>query len=279
MNPLQILPPFTYSYQCGSAIVTSYIPVYMYATSLQLVSVILSTILIFTADHVIKYPSQILQRFPLVYWPDWDEDRSNSLKSSRMIRPHQILSILCSNLILLLSFGLCSPALGFYITASICFYGCFWLMVIGRYICLRKGQGIEKEIEVGEPKLRCDDEFVQLLNHQLQSLDLSDIKVCKWPVICTTCMFMTLLCWDMVGDQVGWYDAIWVPVVGSFILLLLWVWGLLLDRGVLDRYVSFQLFTPVTVSGHNMSNPPQLQVSSSNSVEFVTSSLHVIKEG
>lgn len=61
------------------------------------------------------------------------------------------------------------------------------------------------------------------LNQNVKNV-IKYISVCKWPVMFTSCFFITLLCWDMVGDQEGWYQGIWVPISGVimfFFFLLL----------------------------------------------------------
>lgn len=57
-----------------------------------------------------------------------------------------------------------------------------------------------------------------------QSLDsvCKYLVVCKRPVIFTSCLFITLLCWDMVGDKMGWYKAIWVPLSEVSIVIVIW---------------------------------------------------------
>lgn len=49
------------------------------------------------------------------------------------------------------------------------------------------------------------------------------ILTCKWPVIISSMTFVTLLCWEMVGDHYGWYGASWVPSVGLGMIVLLWL--------------------------------------------------------
>jgi hypothetical protein len=54
-----------------------------------------------------------------------------------MIKPHQIISKTMGNIILLLSFGLCSPVLCAYVAVSICLHLCSWLLLIGRFVSVR----------------------------------------------------------------------------------------------------------------------------------------------
>jgi hypothetical protein len=150
MDVLKITPPFFYSYQCGSTLITSYIPVYMYSVSLQLLdSIATFTFILLSSSHSItEHPhwSWLLKWFPGVCWPShWnnvDHDHHTSEltvneKPIRLVNPHEIISRMMNNLVLLLSFGLCSPVLCCYIALSICAHLSCWLILIGRFVCLR----------------------------------------------------------------------------------------------------------------------------------------------
>lgn len=153
MDVLRISPPFSYTYQCGSTLLTAYLPVYMYSISLQILSVLAKLTFVFSSN-LAEYPEWLMRLFPAVYWPvllrdrhtasltvnkerNWDEDGLTRLQdrpSIRLIRPYQILSSAMNNVILLLSFGLCSPILCCYITLNLSLTLCSWLMLIGRFV-------------------------------------------------------------------------------------------------------------------------------------------------
>jgi hypothetical protein len=142
MDELNITPPFFYSYQCGSTVLTSYIPVHMYSISLQVMSTIVSLVIIFSSSNMVQYPRWLLALFPGVCWPaHWQtvEGSARDLeeKPIRLIKPHQIISRTMNNIIMLLSFGLCSPVLCCYITVSISVHLFSWLMLVGRFLSSR----------------------------------------------------------------------------------------------------------------------------------------------
>jgi hypothetical protein len=143
MDVLKITPPFFYSYQCGSTLLTSYIPVHMYSVSLQILSTIATFIFVISSSSVMtQYPHWLLSLLPGVCWPGhWQSVESSSVdlnpKPIRLVEPHQIVSNTMSSLTLLLSFGLCSPVLCGYIALSICMYLCCWLMLVGRFVYFR----------------------------------------------------------------------------------------------------------------------------------------------
>jgi hypothetical protein len=143
MDALHVTPPFAYTYQCGSTLLAAYLPVYMYSVSLQILSLIAKLAFIF-CSNLAPYPLWVTRWFPGIYWPlssgnvrvdDAGRDSESSDKPSlSLIRPHQILSTAVNNLILMLSFGLCSPILCCFIALSLCVNLCSWLMLIGRFV-------------------------------------------------------------------------------------------------------------------------------------------------
>jgi hypothetical protein len=276
MPPLSIHPPFTYSYQCGSALLTSYLPVYMYSVSLQMLSIFLQSIMIFYSSHLTTLPFWWMDIFPGVYWPmRWNNSTAASDIGMAMVKPHKIISFAINNTILLFSFGLCSPVLGCYITLSLCVNLCFNLLMIGRFISWRlepwKRDHLQEDHKIQSTKLYSGDPFIYLLNQQVEGAHAS-FQAGKWPVIFTSTLFITLLCWDMVGDQVGWYAGLWVPFVGFAILLILAVW----ERVLVTRSgVCLSNLILSTLTGILHTSP------SSNSFELpvAISSLHRPQDG
>jgi hypothetical protein len=140
MDVLKITPPFFYSYQCGSTLLTSYLPVHMYSISLQIIYTFVSLIIIFSSSIWTQHPRWLLSLFPGVCWPSHWQHVGGSIVLQRqpvMIKPHRIISRTMNNIILLLSFGLCSPVLSVCIALSICVHLCSWLMLIGRFVSFR----------------------------------------------------------------------------------------------------------------------------------------------
>jgi hypothetical protein len=48
------------------------------------------------------------------------------------------------------------------------------------------------------------------------------MRSCRWLLIGTSCLFVTLLSWDIAGDQQGWHEASWVPMIGLGMMIVLW---------------------------------------------------------
>jgi hypothetical protein len=238
---------------------------------------------------------------------------SPSIPLRRLINPHQIISNVVSNIILLLSFGLCSPVLACYITLSTCVTGWCWSMLVGRFVSCRldatspsspssreddlhsatnpmpsvcdpEVEDKKDKLENGSAVAECVedggfssdsmsnasqetvDPFLTLLNHQLRGV-ASSLVACKWPVISTSCFFVTMLCWDMVGDEVGWKAGLWVPVAGAMMLLVVWLW----DHLLVSKVISLDFFHPLSSFLFSLNLPSS---SSAASVELVESALY-----
>jgi hypothetical protein len=312
---LKITPPFFYSYQCGSTLLTSYIPVHMYSISLQVLFTIVTLVIAFSSDWA-QHPSWLLSLFPGVCWPSHWQKVGGSIdlqkKPVRLISPHQIISRTMSNIILLLSFGLCSPVLCVFIAVSICVHLLSWLVLIGRFVSVRldalhaSGESPPStELDEGsivslsslpivrlisspplflaeapndsDLKTIIADPLLHLLDQQLQGVH-SSLLVCKWPVTLMSCFFVTLLCWDMAGDKGGWSQALWVPIVGVAMVLLIWVWDHLMKTRAADgawRYVSY-LFSSSS-SHHSSDHHPSASSicqDTAHSLQLVRPSLH-----
>ena len=118
MEVLKVTPPFTYSYQCGSTILTSYIPVYMYGVSIQIMIDLFRVIIIFQTKY---------ENIPKIIQQSLQLDPNN-------INPSKIISNLMNSMILLLSFGLSSPVLSVSICLGVIINISCWLMIIGKSI-------------------------------------------------------------------------------------------------------------------------------------------------
>jgi hypothetical protein len=264
MDPLKITPPFTYSYQCEATLLTSYIPVYFYSVSLQFISILMKLLMAFYS-HPNHYPTFIFKTFPGVFWPlYWNKEATLSLPSVRIIRPSEIICITINHLILFLTFGLCSPVLGCYLLLFICANLCSWVLFVGRFLKLRLNvfhnntarlsrscdhqtlssisnpmdDQIDEEENSANKLSSLQDEFIELLSSQLKPIS-TYIIVSKRPVVVTSGLFITLLCWEMVADAEGFDQALWVPLTGISMILLIWM----IDRWLSQGIAAFPLIT------------------------------------
>lgn len=118
MVGLSLIPPFTYSYQCGSTLLTSYIPVYLYSSISQIlltVFIVLLRLLTQDEDH------------PQLF-------RLHFFRPHELVHPSKIVSNVVNNIVLLLTFGLSSPVLCFGIgLCGIIDVSCY-LILLGRVL-------------------------------------------------------------------------------------------------------------------------------------------------
>jgi hypothetical protein len=112
------------------------------------------------------------------------------------------------------------------------------------------------------------DPLLHLLDQQLKGVHCS-LLVCKWPVTLMSCFFVTMLCWDMAGDKGGWLQALWVPIVGAVMALVIWVSDRQLMTATLHGSWSphFSSCSRLCPSSNRNTDP-------ADSLELVHSSLH-----
>ena len=63
--------------------------------------------------------------------------------------------------------------------------------------------------------------FVEMRNNVEDSLRY--LERCKWLIMVPSCLFVTVLSWDIVGDEVGWVVSYWIPLMGVVIMVTLWM--------------------------------------------------------
>jgi hypothetical protein len=244
----------------------------LFITSFQLISTLFKNFLITLCSSFSDSTFVWLMKYlPHLNWsfnfpnttvlnsPPNANSKSNLMDSNpdlpRLIAPYQIISNLMNNFILLLTFGLCSPLLGFSISLNI--YLCIWswLMLIGRFISFRVETFPIRPISLRHSSTHHDsyflnDPFLNLLNSQLYLVN-SSLLVCKWPIICISSLFITMLSWDMVGDEVGWFGGWWVPVVGLSLMALIWLWDRVLLKSEIKSSSDSHPIDPTHSSLHH----------------------------
>lgn len=149
----------------------------MYLVSLQIITNFIKLIITFSYNPYIKYPQRLMSKFAGVCWPQyWNspvaiDTVTPFFKSPKpMIQPYQILSFTMNNLILLLSFGLCSPVLCWSITLNVCLNLSSWLMLIGRFITHR--------LQYLSSNESVNDNIFNILSQQFVGVQ-SSLIVCK----------------------------------------------------------------------------------------------------
>jgi hypothetical protein len=217
-----VVPPFLYSNLCGSVILTSYIPVYIYMYILSVVITVAST---YTYCKYVNYTtlSTVIQKtFMGLMWPkhDWNGD-AESL-SRLLLKADNIVCNVLHHICILLTFGMCCPALAVAIAIFVSCKVWIFQIVLGRFL-----ETINHSEEVNNISIATKS--FDYPNNVWLALELaaSDIDVyvsnCMWEVVCMSSVFFALLCWDMASDTSLLKDAVWLPITAITIPLTMWL--------------------------------------------------------
>jgi len=137
-----MIPPFTYNNQCGSVLLSAYIPVLLlgYAIQIVLPLVVLGTLVTLRYESV---PLTCRLMLHGLIWPEHWLQGGDGYTHNRIVmdsRPDvmlQIRSILCNdvlnNWLLMVTFGLCSPVLAVAVACAVVLKMCLWVLLVGRF--------------------------------------------------------------------------------------------------------------------------------------------------
>ena len=135
-----LIPPFTYNNQCGSVVLTSYIPVFLLGYSIQL---LLTFVMLASLSYMRHVPRSVREVLHGVVFPEyWRQggDVSVANRASVSSNPRVLLdtrTIFCNdvfnNWLVMLTFGLCSPVLAVAIACSVLLKMSLWTFLLGRF--------------------------------------------------------------------------------------------------------------------------------------------------
>ena len=231
------VPPFTYSYQCASVLLTSYIPVLIFVSAFQM----LLPFGFVWFQIMVNYstiPAPLRFAFYGVIWPDYwlatysenDEDLAREATDILVLDTNDIVyADILNQLIVLLSFGLCSPMLAASVSLAFGFKMLMWRMLLGRFVHYRmrlanlnraKVEG--EDAVVIEYDVKLDDMAIDALADATVDF-VSVFEMCLWPLCLSSAAFFVIICWDIAGDEVGSKGSLWVPVVVGCIPFAYWL--------------------------------------------------------
>lgn len=55
------------------------------------------------------------------------------------------------------------------------------------------------------------------------------VKKCLWLILIPSCVLITLLSWDIAGDQEGWRGSYWIGISGISIMITVWSIDFMID--------------------------------------------------
>ena len=231
------VPPFTYSYQCASVLLTSYIPVLIFVAAFQM----LLPFGFVWFQIMVKYsmiPSIFRFAFYGVIWPDYWL-ASHPKTEAEMCQEAKEILILDTNdmvyadiltqLIVLLSFGMCSPMLAAAVSLAFAFKMLMWRMLLGRFVhCRMRLANLKRAEEDGERAvvIEYDPNIHDLAIDALADATVDFVSVfemCLWPLLMSSALFFAIICWDIAGDEVGSEASMWVPLLVCAIPFCLWM--------------------------------------------------------
>jgi hypothetical protein len=188
---------------------------------------------IFIDQKIIVYRQIIKGIFWTNFWLDSNFDRTSEKKEYLANNPETVLdskSIICHGilniLMLMLTFGLCSPFVAFAMTCVVVLRMNIWIILIGRFTCL---------VSAGNNENNTHYALVAL-----SRVYISFVEVCKrsfWLLAWCSSLFFALICWDVaVAGGVSWINSIWIPISIIMYPLFLWVMAhCFLQRNIDDR--------------------------------------------
>lgn len=62
-----------------------------------------------------------------------------------------------------------------------------------------------------------------VFNNENINILFESILSCKWLIIYTSCLFISLISWDIVSDEEGWNGSIWVPITGIGVIFIFYL--------------------------------------------------------
>jgi Leucine-rich repeat (LRR) protein len=211
------IPPFTYSYQCTSSILTNFIPVFFFSCIvLTFIFPLINTLLASLASNHSGL-SPYLQRLPGVLYPELSVRNPHHLVMHSGI----VLSGILQQIVILLTFGITSPPLALALFFTIHSLTWQWQIFIGRY--LQHGRLVagaittQQELESAPPlesgnkstPLRSSgpERLDSLLEKSVRGVWLGPVQS-VWTMIDISALFFAVLLFDISGDEVGWLYAV-----------------------------------------------------------------------
>ena len=206
-----LTPPYTYGHQCSSVLLTAYIPVLLIVFSIQLSLGMLLPVVIRVLGNCVNLDT--IFRLKLVrgiMWPVYWLNRDDSAGAKENIelvgKDPSILfcpkSTYCfavlNNLLLMLTFGLCSPVLAFAILCSVLVKLSVKVVVMSTFTKMMIGE------ERSEILSAFSESFLSLRKVLVHSF---------WVITWCSALFLALICWDLAMDEVGWVKSAWIPVM------------------------------------------------------------------
>lgn len=213
-------PPFSYSYQCMSSILTSFIPVFLFSHILVgfLVPVALICCLCLSTSHT---RSAVTHLLPIVLFPEAYYTGTGT--PEKILRPGLILSNLLNHFAVMLTFGVAAPLLAICIAWTIFVLTWIWQLVIGRFVQyhINQSPSAPTRDRVALRSFRNGTSSLEALNSVCTDTWQGPSKA-VWVIVDYTLLFFICLSVDIVGDVRGWlFSMLCIGIPAGSVMIML----------------------------------------------------------
>jgi hypothetical protein len=225
-----IILPFMYYSTCGSKILTTYIPIFMYTYS------ILPVVNIFYHLLVVKIPLSYIPNifYILIQGICRPQDFSKGI-FTKLFRGKDVIASLVLHLTVLITFGISSPILALVIVITIAVDCLLKVYLILRFlkfedpseqqaalsqITAEEGSNKTESTEGTKVKLGLKEERLVQLNQALLDSWLGFYQT-RWTIFYCSLFFTACILYDFASDQAGFFVALWVPASIVFFLVVI----------------------------------------------------------
>jgi Leucine-rich repeat (LRR) protein len=203
-------PPYRYSYQCSSGLLSYYAPAYVNMCIISTfltpaAQVLMARLLPYMSDTSALHKLLISAVPPLLKSP-----RAVGATETTLLHVNRQLVTLATYLALLLTFGVVFPplAVALLLTAVVTVY--FNRSALGRFLTLAEAAG---SAEICGAALEQD----------CAATPTEDtLRTVMWMLVTLSCWFYTLFLFDTLGDAVGFKGAYWVLIVMPLVPVILY---------------------------------------------------------
>jgi hypothetical protein len=233
VDVIPMTPPFIYNNLCSSVLLTTYIPVYVFMFSFQILVPILVMFVFSRVDYFLVRV-QWRQVTHGILWPaHWSkhdgghvhasaaktagtndhEEASQCASASSLVKSVDFQLSIMNHLMILLTFGFCSPFLGFILVTSLLVEIYLMMLLVSRFVEHRVGtMDLSGVLEV-------DDHALVVLG-QVQIRIARIFSHCVWPLLASSALFFAFISWDMSSDASDWKKGSWAPMLSISTLLV-----------------------------------------------------------
>ena len=212
-----LVPPFSYNNLCSSSLLASFIPVFILVSAIQILFSIFQVVM-FTSIKYVDIPQNFRRMMFGIFWPEyWSSNTHSEENHELLLKTDRIVTNdILNPLLVLCTFGICSPFLSLVILVTVSLKCRLWIMLLGRFLYARLVPSISNNSTGGE------DAAVVMLSEACIPV-VNVVARCLWPIIWSSSLFFAILCWDVLGDEIGWRKAIWAPLFVISLPVVLWI--------------------------------------------------------